>query len=100
MEEYKFSQNYKKLAHAVILQAVKDYYSYYRRMMRNPKDTACMSQMSSIEHFFESEWFLVLTQDEIDGKSLIKKIKQDCYENRGIFRQKEKKEVLLNEADS
>ena len=30
----------------------------------------------------------------------IKKIKQDCYENRGIFRQKEKKEVLLNEADS
>ena len=61
---YLYQENYEKLANAIILQAVRDY--------RN----CCSYQMRcSIERFFRSDWFMVLTN--LDGEKLIKKLQEE-----------------------
>ena len=55
-------ENYEKLANAIIIQAVRDY--------RNSCQMRC-----SIERFFRSEWFMVLTK--IDGEMLIKRLQEE-----------------------
>ena len=59
-----YQENYEKLARAIIVQAVRDY--------RN----SCSYQMRcSIERFFRSEWFMVLTN--LDGEMLIKRLRKE-----------------------
>ena len=60
---------YEELANAIVLQAVKDY--------RLNDDEL---ELVSIEHFFRSGWFGVLTQ--IDPEILITKLRKEkvCYE--------------------
>ena len=61
---YLYQENYEKLANAIILQAGRDY--------RN----CCSYQMRcSIERFFRSDWFMVLTN--LDGEKLIKKLQEE-----------------------
>ncbi len=62
--DYLYKENYEKLANAIIIQAVRDY--------RN----SCSCQMRcSIERFFRSEWFMVLTA--LDGERLIKRLREE-----------------------
>ena len=64
MMDYLYQENYEKLANAIIIQAVRDY--------RN----SCSCQMRcSIERFFRSEWFMVLTA--LDGEMLIKRLREE-----------------------
>ena len=62
--DYLYKENYEKLAQAIIVQAVRD----YRNSFSN--QTRC-----SIERFFRSEWFMVLTN--LDGEMLIKRLKKE-----------------------
>ena len=61
--DYLYRENYEELANSIILQAVKDY--------RN----CCNKTRRSIERFFRSEWFSVLTT--LDGEMLIKKLREE-----------------------
>jgi hypothetical protein len=55
---------YEQLANAIILQAVKDY-----RYAKHP------STRASIERFFRSKWFQVLTG--VDGEMLIRELRRE-----------------------
>lgn len=59
---------YERLANEIILQAVKDY-----RLSKSP------ATRRSIERFFRSDWFEVLTS--IDGVKLIEKLREERREN-------------------
>ena len=58
--DYMYHENYEKLAQAIILQAVRDY--------RN----GCYQTRCSIERFFRSDWFMVLTN--LNGEMIIKRL--------------------------
>lgn len=62
--------NYRQLADAIIMQAVKDY-------MRSK----CYQVQEEIESFFKSDWFIVLCN--IDGDWLIEKLKQERVMKNG-----------------
>lgn len=55
---------YENLANAIVLSAVKDY-----RSSRNP------DELKSIERFFRSDWFSVLTS--VDGEFLIRTLREE-----------------------
>lgn len=61
--DYLYRENYEKLAQTIILQAVRDY--------RN----GCYQTRCSIERFFRSEWFMVLTT--LNGEMLIKRLQEE-----------------------
>ena len=62
--DFAYQENYEKLAEAIILQAVKDY-----------RDSCSYQMRCSIERFFRSEWFMVLTT--LDGEMLIKRLREE-----------------------
>ena len=62
--DYMYKENYEKLAQAIIIQAVRDYRNSYSYQTR-----------CSIEHFFRSEWFMVLTT--LNGEMLIKRLQEE-----------------------
>lgn len=64
-------ENYRALADAVIMQAVKDYRSAYRRRGRFPDDSKAEKDIRMITRFFCSRYFQVLT--DLDGPMLLKK---------------------------
>lgn len=57
-------KNYEQLAQAIVTQAITDY-----------KRSKNYEMKQSIENFFRSEWFMVLT--DIDGEKLIKKLRRE-----------------------
>ena len=57
-------KNYEQLAQAIVTQAIIDY-----------KRSKNYEMKQSIENFFRSEWFMVLT--DIDGEKLIKKLRRE-----------------------
>ena len=67
-----YEENYEQLANAVILFAVKDFRTAYRRLKRRPNDTMAQGEIQSITRFFSSQYFNVLTT--LDGLSLLQKI--------------------------
>ena len=62
--DYLYRENYEKLAQAIIIQAVRDYRNSYSYQTR-----------CSIERFFRSEWFMVLTT--LNGEMLIKRLQEE-----------------------
>lgn len=50
-----------KLAQAIILQAVEDYRHALKWLKRFPKHSKLLKRKNECEHFFNSEWFRVLT---------------------------------------
>ena len=67
--------NYENLANAIVLQAVKDYRKALRTLSRNPYNRSAQYECRSIEQFFRSGWFGVLTS--IDPEMLIAKLKAE-----------------------
>ena len=66
---------YQELANAVIVLAAKDYRHALRIQRRNPGSKAAQSQIDSLERFFRSDWFEVLT--EVDGELLIRRLREE-----------------------
>jgi len=64
--------NYNNLANAIVLQAVKDYRKVLRTLSLHPHNRSAQYERRSIEQFFRSGWFGVLTS--IDPEMLITKL--------------------------
>ena len=67
---------YEELAHAIILQAVKDYRQALRQLKRNPEYEKAVDMKEDCEHFFQSEWFEALTK--VDGPWLMRKLREEA----------------------
>ena len=65
-----FYENYQMLAEAIIMQAVRDYRKCSNRQ-----------SLDFIEDFFASDWFATLCK--LDGKTLIKRLKNERMMNNG-----------------
>ena len=66
---------YDKLADAIVLQAVKDYRALLRKWKKNTSNREVMRELSKIEKFFRSEWYLLLTN--VDPEFLIEKLRKE-----------------------
>ncbi len=65
-------ENYKALANAIIMQAVKDFRAAYSRRQRFPDDGKPAKDIREITSFFCSQYFQTLS--DLDGPVLLKKI--------------------------
>ena len=52
---------YEQLAQAIVIQAAKDYKRALRALIRNRDNEKAMATRDSVERFFRSEWFMMLT---------------------------------------
>ena len=59
-------ENYKALAMAIVEQAASD---YKRHLMGKVLSTT--PSKGSLEAFFRSDWFVILTEGNIDGETLL-----------------------------
>lgn len=66
---------YKELANAIIIQAVKDYRNAMDRLRFTPNDRAARYEKRTLEKFFCSDWFTILT--DLDGEVLLEKLKKE-----------------------
>ena len=66
---------YEELANAIVLQAVKDYRKVLRTLSHYPHNRSAHYESRSIEKFFRSDWFGVLTG--IEPEMLIRKLKSE-----------------------
>ena len=64
--------NYENLANAIVVQAIKDYRKALRTLSLNPHNRSAQYERRSIEQFFRSGWFGMLTS--IDPEMLIRKL--------------------------
>lgn len=62
---------YKALAMGIIEQAAKDYKGHLRGRLATGSGSR-----ERIEEFFRSGWFVILTEDNIDGKKLLADIQE------------------------
>lgn len=69
---------YEALANAIVLQAVKDYWRALKSYLRNPSNNSARYKKESLERFFLSDWYRLLTA--VDGEMLIEKINQEVKE--------------------
>lgn len=65
---------YQALANAIVIQAAKDYKSALRTLRNHPESRAARSEALSLERFFRSGWYSMLT--DIDGEYLIKRLRK------------------------
>ena len=71
-------ENYKNLANAIILQAVKDFKPAYRRLKRHPNDRLAQDTVREITKFFCSDYFRTLS--DLDGPALLNRIMREMDE--------------------
>ena len=69
---------YKELANAIIIQSVKDYRDSVERLRYTPDDKSAQHDKWSIEKFFRSNWFSILS--DLNGELLLKKLKEEVSE--------------------
>ena len=63
------------LANAVILQAAEDYREVCRGLRKHPRSRRPLEQKRSLEYFFRSGWFKVLSA--VDGRKLLEQIRKE-----------------------
>lgn len=71
---------YKDLANAIIIKACNDYRTALKRVKKNPENKDTINEALSLERFFKSPWYQVLTS--VDGEFLIRKIRAEVAERR------------------
>lgn len=69
------TDNYEKLANAIILQAVDDYRKARHTLSLYPSDCNAKNEKSSIESFFNSQLFSVLTS--LDPEVLLYRLNKE-----------------------
>ena len=67
-------RNWQELANAVIVQAAKDYRLAQYRNMKRPEQENTLREIRSLETFFRSKWFAVLST--LDGKRLLRDLRE------------------------
>lgn len=65
------------LAHAIILQAADD----YRKCLKNPNKPGSNWEKLSIEHFFLSQWYAILSGTD-NGEKIIYMLKQSMEQKK------------------
>ncbi len=65
---------YESLANAIIVQAVKDYREALQRLDRHPEKNDYNAEVKSLERFFCSGWYQILT--DLDGNLLMRKVRE------------------------
>ena len=65
---------YIELANAIIAQAAKDYRAALNQLSLNPNDKVAQRERNSIERFFRSDYFSILTN--LNGEVLLAKLKE------------------------
>lgn len=71
----KYLDPYENLANGIILQAVEDYRKALKKLSKNSRNKDAEAEAASIEQFFRSEWFEMLT--DVDGQYLIRRIGEE-----------------------
>ena len=71
-------ENYKNLANAIILQAVKDFKPAYRRLKKHLNDRLAQDTVREITRFFCSDYFCALS--DLDGPALLNRIMREIDE--------------------
>ena len=71
------TEPYQNLASAIVLCAVRDYRQVLRRLKRKPHNKDAAAERDSIEEFFHSEWFAILT--EMDPDYLIDRLNKEVF---------------------
>ena len=66
---------YENLANAIVLSAVEDYRKALKKYSRNPESKSAEAEADSLERFFRSSWYSVLTS--VDGEFLIRKLRAE-----------------------
>ena len=70
---------YERLANAVILQAVTDYRVALKKIKTYPINKDAVSEALSIERFFRSGWYSMLTS--VDGEYMIRKLQGEIRQS-------------------
>ncbi len=70
--------NWENLANAIVLTAVKDFRTEYKRYLKNPKSKSAAAEVASLIRFFTSEYYSSLTS--VDGEFLVRKLKEEVEE--------------------
>lgn len=68
---------YEELANAIILSAVKDYKRYLRILKKHTRDNSTRNKARSIERFFRSNYFAVLT--DANPEKIITRLKEEVF---------------------
>ncbi len=68
---------YEQLANAIVLQAVKDYRVALKRLKKHPNNKDAAIERDSIERFFRSGYFGILT--DIDPEYLIDRLNEEVF---------------------
>lgn len=71
---------YEDLANAIIIKACNDYRTALKRVKKNPENKDAINDALSLERFFKSPWYQVLTS--VDGEFLLRKICAEVAEWR------------------
>ena len=66
---------YIALANAVVVQAADDYRRIYRRFLRRPDNSMCQDELNTLERFFRSEYFELLTN--VPAESILSRIREE-----------------------
>lgn len=62
-------------ANAIIVQAANDYRKVRKKLHDNPKDERALGEKRSIERFFHSDWYEVLTT--VDGQYILNRLNNE-----------------------
>ena len=76
-----YEENYKALANAIILQAVKDFKPAYRRLKNHPNDRLAQDTVRETTKFFCSQYFEALI--DLDGPALLNRMRREMEEKYG-----------------
>lgn len=66
---------YENLANAIVLSAVEDYRKALKKYSRNLNSKSEKAEVDSLERFFKSQWYSVLTS--VEGEFLIRKLRAE-----------------------
>lgn len=70
--------NWERLANAIVLSAVRDFRTGYKRFLRNPNSKEAAGEVASSVRFFTSDYYKSLTS--VDGGFLVRKLKEEVEE--------------------
>ena len=77
-------ENYLALANAIIVQAVNDYRRALVKRALNPESRSAEYEVKSIERFFYSEYYMMLT--DLDPRYLISRIREEVEEDANAYK--------------
>lgn len=78
--------NWENLANAIVLSAVRDFRTAYKKLLRNPKSREAAGEVTALVRFFTSDYYGSLTS--VDGEFLVRKLKSEVEEKMNAEKRK------------